>query len=482
MKDALLLIVAAIFSTRAVSLESLDDNPLFVDDECNDNTSADCTLNALQRRGSMLQSRTGGDQDISLKIESLEMDSFGDNPSNETLWKKFHFFCATHDRKYGKAEMARRFENFKKSFKRAQHKNHKNDGVHAFGINSFADFDANELPAKGLIVSDITKETAESLGTAPVVDSNNNTLVMKPQPAAIDWRLTKAITPVKNQGACGACWAFASAQEVESMHVLWTAGGQESGIQEIFSPQQLASCANTAAGCGGGNPVNAFEYLMKSPYGLAQEEFWPYEGGFLPKDRCRAHYCTKKCHRDLSDIVTYQHIIGPRGVVRTAMWATPLCEIGTGCRDQNLEMLRRVLVDLGPVTVAVNSRAWYSYKSGVLTEKGCGGSAWSDLEHAVQLTGYNTNEELPYWIVRNQWSTSWGMHGYIHLEYGKNTCGIGNMAAFPVVKNMPRELILNLGTEISLSQQETEQELRQAKERFLYYQKQATGELPVDTF
>ncbi len=35
-----------------------------------------------------------------------------------------------------------------------------------------------------------------------------------------------------------------------------------------------------------------------------------------------------------------------------------------------------------------------------------------------------------YWIVRNSWNTDWGLKGYIHLQAGKNTCGIANEATF----------------------------------------------------
>ncbi|CAE8622280.1 unnamed protein product, partial [Polarella glacialis] len=228
--------------------------------------------------------------------------------------------------------------------------------------------------------------------------------------------------------------------------------------------------------CGGGNPINAWKYLERAT-GLAQEEYWPYQGGLLPEEACQEQSCTKPCDRDLENMVQYEHIIGPYATITGALWATPLCQPGSPCGQQNLEMLRRVLVELGPVAVAVNSNAWYDYNGGVLTAKGCEGSSWNDLDHAAQLTGYNTSSDLPYWIVRNQWSTSWGEHGYIYLEYGKNTCGIANMASLPLMEGMPD--IQGLGDRISVLQEEASSYTRPPS--FERHYKQAIGELPADS-
>eukprot|EP00931_Biecheleriopsis_adriatica_P044976 TRINITY_DN25778_c0_g1_i1.p1 TRINITY_DN25778_c0_g1~~TRINITY_DN25778_c0_g1_i1.p1 ORF type:complete len:480 (-),score=102.26 TRINITY_DN25778_c0_g1_i1:54-1457(-) len=408
------------------------------DDECaSEPGAADCSLNALQRKA--LRRRA----DLS---HSLEMESFGENPSDEVLWSKYQDFLAFWSREYGPAEQKQRFKLFKNSFRRAKRYNQGSSGSGVFGINGFADFKFNERPTRGLKLPndrayiDSGDDMEDVLGSSG--DEGEIAADPKPEPADIDWRETKAVSPVKNQGVCGACWAFVTAEEIESMFVLWQNGGG-SGASEVFSVQQLISCAPQADGCGGGNPINGYNYVSDSKSGLVQEEFWPYEGGLLPSQNCQEQWCTKPCNRNLSDTITYEHIIGPRAAVLGGLWATPLCSPGSECSSQNLENMRRVLVELGPIGVAVNSRVWYDYKRGVLSEDACEGSAWGDLDHAAQLTGYNTSADMPYWIVRNQWTTNWGMNGYIWLEYGKNTCGIANMASVPRLKGMPtkKELV-----------------------------------------
>ena len=64
----------------------------------------------------------------------------------------------------------------------------------------------------------------------------------------------------------------------------------------------------------------------------------------------------------------------------------------------------------------------------------CGGHGWDDLDHCVQVVGYNASAPQPYWIVRNQWDTVWGDDGYIYLEMSENnTCGIADIATFATV-------------------------------------------------
>ncbi len=68
-----------------------------------------------------------------------------------------------------------------------------------------------------------------------------------------------------------------------------------------------------------------------------------------------------------------------------------------------------------------------------MTLAGCGGYAYSDLDHCVQLTGYNSAGN--YWLVRNSWATNWGEDGYIYLELDANTCGLANEATFVSIGN-----------------------------------------------
>jgi len=56
------------------------------------------------------------------------------------------------------------------------------------------------------------------------------------------------------------------------------------------------------------------------------------------------------------------------------------------------------------------------------------------LDHAVLLVGYGADSTgKPYWIVKNQWGTNWGMNGYFYLARGTNACGVATNTAYPVL-------------------------------------------------
>ena len=93
--------------------------------------------------------------------------------------------------------------------------------------------------------------------------------------------------------------------------------------------------------------------------------------------------------------------------------------------------LRHALARRGPMSVCVNAARWFDYAGGVLSAAACGGHGWNDLDHCVQVVGYNTSAPIPYWIVRNQWDTVWGNDGYIYLEMSSNnTCGLADIPTY----------------------------------------------------
>ena len=78
-------------------------------------------------------------------------------------------------------------------------------------------------------------------------------------PSSLNWYNEGVVTSVKNQGQCGSCWAFSTAETVESQ---WAMNGNS--VWE-FSAQQVASCTTDCFGCGGGDTVNAYEYIIGLP-------------------------------------------------------------------------------------------------------------------------------------------------------------------------------------------------------------------------
>jgi len=55
------------------------------------------------------------------------------------------------------------------------------------------------------------------------------------------------------------------------------------------------------------------------------------------------------------------------------------------------------------------------------------------LDHCVQLVGYDMTQSTPFWSVRNSWGTDWGESGYIRLQYGQDTCGVAEEVTTSVI-------------------------------------------------
>jgi cathepsin L len=139
--------------------------------------------------------------------------------------------------------------------------------TYRLGINPYTDWTFEEFRQKFLGTRNSLSGKYESAGR----------FMRLPQhvkiPDAVDWREKGAVTPVKNQGQCGSCWAFSTTGSLEAAHFLAT------GDLISLSEQQLVDCSKKYhnEGCNGGLMDNAFKYIKENG-GLESEESYPYKG------------------------------------------------------------------------------------------------------------------------------------------------------------------------------------------------------------
>jgi len=273
---------------------------------------------------------------------------------------------------YSHVERAARFENFKMNAVKIAQMNAqtKARGFGAtFGFTKFSDWSEREQASLNGFV--------RSENRPPRISVEKRAPLQAPG-TKIDWVAKGKTTPVKDQGQCGSCWAFSTTETVESAILM----ANKKVVP--LAPQEIVDCDGSDSGCNGGDPQEALGWV-KQQGGLDTEQCYPYTA---QDGTCASSQCS------------------PAGNVAQVI------PIGS---DESATYT--ALGKYGPLSICADASSWSNYQGGVLTGDQCG----SDVDHAIQLTGYSPDQG-GYWIVRNSWGSDWGENGFIYLQYGQNTC------------------------------------------------------------
>ena len=307
------------------------------------------------------------------------------------------------------------------------------DGHYWMGVNPWADRRADELfrgydkrpsflrfDSQSNSFDDIiSSQKQRRQSSSPVLTDENESHLFAEKvgltidtvsnlPKFVDWRLKGVTTPVKSQGMCGSCWAFASAAVLESHVAIQT------NLLFEFSPQQLVSCAQNPShcggngGCAGATAEIAFNHVKE--FGAVAEWQFGYQDNNGAPINCTLSVEDKFYRGAVAGITDYLTL-----------------------PSNNYTVLMNVVAKMGPVAVSVACLPWHLYKSGIFYHHMSKESNSStDLNHLVVIEGYGSDDEigLDYWIVRNSWGPRWGEHGYIRLKrIGEKECAIDETPA-----------------------------------------------------
>ncbi|XP_051150455.1 senescence-specific cysteine protease SAG39-like [Andrographis paniculata] len=298
-------------------------------------------------------------------------------------------WMAQHGRIYkDNEEKERRYKIFEANVEFIEEFNKAGRRGYRVGINAFADQTNEEFKAarNGLRVKkecEVTSFKYENVTSLP--DS-------------VDWRKKGAVTPVKDQGQCGSCWAFSAIAATEGIHEL----SRKKLL--ALSEQEIVDCDRTSQdnGCEGGYMEDAFAFIKKNR-GIATEAAYPYTA---EDGNCSA---SKEASR-AAKISGFEKV------------------------PANSEAALKKAVAHQPVSVSIDAGglAFQFYSSGVFD-----GECGTDLDHGVTAVGYGeTSDGTEYWLVKNSWGSSWGEMGYVRMkrdvEAKQGLCGIAMDSSYPL--------------------------------------------------
>jgi len=238
--------------------------------------------------------------------------------------------------------------------------------------------------------------------------------------ARTQWPNCPSISEIRDQSACGSCWAFGAVEAASDRVCISTKGA----VKLHLSAEDLASCCTSCGfGCNGGYPSAAWDYFAST--GVVT-------GGNYGDFSWCSSYSMPICDH---------HVTGKYGPCPAAEYPTPQCP--TACDSKStynltftadkhvfkssysiaadVAQIQQEIYTNGPVEGAFTVyEDFVTYKSGVyhhVTGSVLGG-------HAIRILGWGTLAGADYWLVANSWNEDWGNQGFFMIARGTDECGI----------------------------------------------------------
>jgi len=312
-------------------------------------------------------------------------------PLDVDVDRAWRLFKTKYQKSYRNAEEeAHRRENWMENMKIIERQNMDwlmGKSTYTLSMNSLGDKSATELARLYAIPENLLREHLAKESYVEFVKSPDAQV-----PESVDWRRKGFDTPVKNQGRCASCYAFAAAGALEGQYFIKT------GELIDLSEQQIVDCSTDFLnhGCDGGNSARSYLYI-KGSNGITTEAEYPYTG---VQGDCRNS--------------TFDRTYSVYGF--------------TFIPPNDEEAFLEAIATKGPVAAVMLPNPLFKfYDSGVFECADTSLKGQGEVKlHVMLIIGYGVEDDgVEYFLVKNSWGPSWGNEGYVKIRRNvlKN-CGL----------------------------------------------------------
>lgn len=214
---------------------------------------------------------------------------------------------------------------------------------------------------------------------------------------AFNWRDAGKMTPVRNQGDCGSCWAFSGMAVYEAVYKIMK--NMEIDLSEqytidVIEGKSLNGKVSDCGSCRGGNTPFLLRAMMSQ--GTVNESQYTYLG--------------RESNTMLDHNAAYK-------VKRTGLVVPAPAKVSD---------IKTALCKYGPLYSSVKvTDLFMGYSEGVF-DANIPVSHERDTNHAIVIVGWDDAKGA--WLIKNSWGENWGEHGYMWIKYG--CANIGSNSAW----------------------------------------------------
>jgi len=242
----------------------------------------------------------------------------------------------------------------------------------------------------------------------------------------------KTIGDIRDQSACGCCWAFGGAEAASDRMCIAT----NATLQLPLSAQNLCFCASWS-GCDGGMLGQAWSYIQSTGLvtGGQNKGLGPFGNGYCSEfslPHCHHHgpvgqdpypaEGTKGCPTVSSSPSCPSSCDADAKAPHNAFGSDKYSFKGNiNSLPADADAIAQEIMEGGPVECAFTVYSDFENYAGGIYKHTTGQQLGG---HAVKIVGWGEENGVKYWKVANSWNPYWGEKGYFRIVRGVNECGI----------------------------------------------------------